>query len=720
MTQHKKGLISKINNFFLNILIGILSIILLITTYTGVQVKLLGQDYANFFGYTMFEVQTDSMEETIYSGDWIIVKFKSKVKLNDIVTYKLDKEYITHRVVEIHNGTYITKGDANSGKDVPVDQTQIVGKVTKILSGFGILRKTVFNPGVLIMLLITLFLFDSLMKDEKDTKGFQIKIKKIFLRKNNKKKELKKSQPEDKTKNRTKLIKEMIEESKKENQKVIEEEQISINNNLDNSENLLKIDEEMEEVNNKVMSLEELSEITEVIMDDEKIEVLDLEEEVFEDYDQHVDELEKTQFFRIIPVDTNELDQTLLEIAKNELAEQNKGPKEEKVEPVVKTEESEEGLTKIDLELLKNNTRKNKNMIDAFVNIKKDELNEIIQILQDVDRVQTNEPTIKNIFMTTYVHAKYYNYYNEKDLQYQGNKFSVKIAKILKLVAKEICSEYNGADVKYSEKVDKYVEIIKIIASLDEAKLSISEAKAKKEFYRSEITNYYKDWDNEKLTMIIDNIITAQKTYEEILKYFFKKNETNVFYLDLNKVKSKKDLYATELQHNVTFNKIYSEYIIDKTYEEGIIAEDKMPVLFNLLLSLIIENMLNAEFSNKYIVNLPVSLYTKEKKLWRTLKMIDDEYAKSHIIILIDFADLVANKKIIKRIRKSGYKFALGFKDGSNIPPKDRSNLYMTNIIFIDKKDENFEKLNSYIPVDIESHVIYDDIYSKFNNIEGE
>jgi signal peptidase I len=105
MNLKNMNLIEKIINFLLNILIFIFGVILIISIYTGVQTKLLGNDYTDFFGYSIFEVQTGSMEETINAGDWIIVKLTQKVKLDDIVTYRLDKEYITHRIIEVYNGT---------------------------------------------------------------------------------------------------------------------------------------------------------------------------------------------------------------------------------------------------------------------------------------------------------------------------------------------------------------------------------------------------------------------------------------------------------------------------------------------------------------------------------------------------------------------------------------------------------------------------------------
>ena len=135
----------KIINVILNALIFVFGIILLISIYNNLQVKVFGKDYSDFFGYSIFEVQTGSMKDAINPGDWIIVKSTSSIKLNDVITYKQGKDFITHRVIGAYNDTFITKGDANNSKDEPIDKKQIVGKVVKIKDGSGVSRYNVMN-----------------------------------------------------------------------------------------------------------------------------------------------------------------------------------------------------------------------------------------------------------------------------------------------------------------------------------------------------------------------------------------------------------------------------------------------------------------------------------------------------------------------------------------------------------------------------------------------
>ena len=167
--KSKKGKIyEKLVNIMLDILIFIFGVFLLIFIYNNVQVKVLGNEYSSFFGYSTFEVQTGSMADTINPGDWIIVKVTKNVKLDDIITYSQKGDFITHRIVETYKDSYVTKGDANNAKDDVINKSQVVGRVVKILPGFGIIRKTFFNPLVLITLLFTLYSLSYILRTFKN------------------------------------------------------------------------------------------------------------------------------------------------------------------------------------------------------------------------------------------------------------------------------------------------------------------------------------------------------------------------------------------------------------------------------------------------------------------------------------------------------------------------------------------------------------------------
>ena len=92
---NKGKILEKVANIGLNILIFIFGIVLLISIYNNIQVKLLGNDYSSFFGYSVFEVQTGSMKDAINPGDMIVVKNEPDIKF-EATTHKvkLDEETI--------------------------------------------------------------------------------------------------------------------------------------------------------------------------------------------------------------------------------------------------------------------------------------------------------------------------------------------------------------------------------------------------------------------------------------------------------------------------------------------------------------------------------------------------------------------------------------------------------------------------------------------------
>lgn len=142
----------------LNILIMVVVIITMIGVYYAAQVKVLNKDYANIFGYTFFEVATGSMADTINIGDIVVVKINEQFKENDIIVYKEENSFITHRVIKINGKNLITRGDANNSEDKPITEDQILGKVVYVIPKLGIWRNVFASPEILGMIVVFMIL----------------------------------------------------------------------------------------------------------------------------------------------------------------------------------------------------------------------------------------------------------------------------------------------------------------------------------------------------------------------------------------------------------------------------------------------------------------------------------------------------------------------------------------------------------------------------------
>lgn len=702
MDNQKESVIEKIINYVLDILIFVFGIVLLISLYISIQTKVFKNDYANFFGYSIFEVQTGSMSGTIEAGDWIIVDLSKKPKLNDIVTYESNGNFITHRVIEIYGSTYVTMGDANSAKDDPIDSEEIVGTVSKILPRLGIIRKTLFNPVVLIAVIIVLFVLNWTFKNKNNAKTKEsvnkvvLNMKDVLMKLIDKIKEIVNSK---------KSLKPVINElpkidTKKDNDISFSREEM-LNSAVDNS--IHKESDNIETITDKKDDIKS----TDSINNNSK-------EEVTNNEVSREDDLSKTAMYRFVFVDKDEFNKDNIKnvvIEKPEVEEVKVEPKKE----IVVEEKKEDSDVK--LELI-NDTKKAKNIIDKVMSIKVEEFKDILVILEGEDRDLVNEITIKNEFFKAYINVRYYNIYEANE--FSNPRFVSRVENTIKKLGSKMISEYKGSDNKYSDKIEKYIRLFMTVANFEQIYNSRADNKRKQELYFKTLNNYYRDdeIDNSNIKYLVNSILKIKKKYDDTIFYILDSLSSDEFGLKFSRINDLKNTFGVKLLQNIDFDKMYSSYIINKTYKEGIIAEDKISVTIALLLKQLVLDMLNADYDKKYVIYFPSSLYDKEKKCERFIKSLNDDYAKSHVSVLVSIKDFLDNRDYIKEFTKEGYNFSIVYDSEVKILYEDYGNLYIANNIFIDKDSINVKKVFAFIPEEIYSRFIYDDILNKVDGSE--
>lgn len=143
----------------IDVLIVITLIIFVLVIYGYVEKYVLKKDYINYFGYTIFEVASGSMFPTINVGDIVVVKLTKDIKKDDIITYKENNYFITHRVIKKDGDKIVAKGDYNDSIDKDVNLCDVLGKVIKVVPGVGIWKNVLKNPKVMVSLMVTFILF---------------------------------------------------------------------------------------------------------------------------------------------------------------------------------------------------------------------------------------------------------------------------------------------------------------------------------------------------------------------------------------------------------------------------------------------------------------------------------------------------------------------------------------------------------------------------------
>jgi len=123
--------------------------------------------------YKSLVVQSGSMENTIMTGDIILIKAIQQYNKNDVVTFKeADERIVTHRIIKVQddsdNTVFITKGDANRSIDNDtVKSDQVLGKVMFVVPKIGFLvafAKSPFGLVILILIPATLLIIDRVIK----------------------------------------------------------------------------------------------------------------------------------------------------------------------------------------------------------------------------------------------------------------------------------------------------------------------------------------------------------------------------------------------------------------------------------------------------------------------------------------------------------------------------------------------------------------------------
>lgn len=244
-------------------------------------------------------------------------------------------------------------------------------------------------------------------------------------------------------------------------------------------------------------------------------------------------------------------------------------------------------------------------------------------------------------FIDRYISVRYYN-----ETNYSSTK------DIVSRVNKELI------DVLEENRDEKNIELLKNIVALFAYIL-----------YFDDVCFVVEDM--ELISLIVNDDIIKLDDKKEIkgsLKLWyvdFRKNketfnrtlETKDFSLLEKKLYRK--IYYLELEHAVKISNLYSEYAIDKAYNTGIINEDKCFITYIMASSLILENAINLDFSRHYTVDLPSSIFEKEKKLARLFNIIDNTLVKKYISIKVLYEDYMKNKDLINKYINDGYFFVL-------------------------------------------------------------
>lgn len=151
-----KVLIKVLKLLFYTIMVFLLTV----NIFNIISIKVLKKDFPNIFGFTYFEIASNSMYPELKKGDLVIIDLKEEnYKIGDIITYQDHEIYTTHRLIGIKDNIYTTKGDSNNTNDPLIKKEQVIGKVIFKLTYVGYLIYLVKKPITIIFAFLTILMY---------------------------------------------------------------------------------------------------------------------------------------------------------------------------------------------------------------------------------------------------------------------------------------------------------------------------------------------------------------------------------------------------------------------------------------------------------------------------------------------------------------------------------------------------------------------------------
>ncbi|MGX4598551.1 signal peptidase I [Faecalimicrobium sp. JNUCC 81] len=138
------------------------TVVALFIIIVAISVSSKSQTAFNIIGYRAYTVLSGSMEPTYYPGDLVIVKNKTRAKLEekDVITFIDDNEIVTHRIIEKTTEGYKTKGDNNDVEDAKIlKDKDVIGEVSFKIPKVGYVVQFLAKPEIVAIELILLGVF---------------------------------------------------------------------------------------------------------------------------------------------------------------------------------------------------------------------------------------------------------------------------------------------------------------------------------------------------------------------------------------------------------------------------------------------------------------------------------------------------------------------------------------------------------------------------------
>lgn len=294
-----------------------------------------------------------------------------------------------------------------------------------------------------------------------------------------------------------------------------------------------------------------------------------------------------------------------------------------------------------------------KNLMDEYIDFTAKKIKKYIKIIL---RTKYDDEVVQE-FLKTYINSRYYNVNADN-----SRAFYLKITDSLTR-KQEILK--NKVDKEKLDIIDPLKQIFTYMLFFDNVR--------KVENFKNigsireiiiQLLKYCEQTLGLKYQESVENALYDEITSDLLDKDIYLDNfETDDFLLSFEKTLEYENVYYTKLEHNFRVPAMYSDEAIEKVFNSGTVAENKLVVEYELLSVVAIRDILSGDFKDKYIAEFNNSLFSKTQKLESVLTILDNQALQDKIYITITYRDFEKNKDTILGYIKKGYNFALELDD---------------------------------------------------------
>lgn len=327
------------------------------------------------------------------------------------------------------------------------------------------------------------------------------------------------------------------------------------------------------------------------------------------------------------------------------------------------------------------------NLMDMYINFTENKIKKYIKTILG----KYYHEDVTNEYLKTYINARYYNITNvekkarafylrimnelenkEKIINEKIDLFNIEDTRVIiytKKIFESILFFDNVRKVDNFKNIESIREIVKNLVDIREEGFDL---KSSEEF-------------EEKLyNEIVDDMISKE--------VFLEKFEDDDFELEIEKHKENDQLYYVYMSHNIKMPEQYSEKAVEKVYNSGIIAEDKLEIEYILTSIIAIRDIIEGNFDDKYIVEFTISLINKKQKMLSILSRLNNQALQEKINLNIMYEDYKKYKKKINELIKLGYHFVITL-DSSVKSIEEVEELRVFEYVILPEKIEMYKEI---------------------------